>query len=201
MKVLWLAGWASDLSLWENNLKLRFPQHQHSFLNFVEASAFHDFHSYDVCIFWSLAAHFSPEATPDTHFLFINPALQFCSPPYGWNKRHLDRMISGIQKDPKTVLKSFAKQLGLNENDESTWISRALLFSTEDLITGLLTLRDKAGPTLPSDSTIFVGEKDAITPLSHQEKLWGEIKVVPLASHFPIQEVYLKEIEVELAKH
>jgi hypothetical protein len=184
----WVAGWASDLSLWQAEIQKAFPNYRHCF--FTWNATLPAGHETSVWISWSLGAQNVYQSKPMGRHIWVNPALNFCKPDHGWKPRILNRMIQALALDKNTVLENFAQGLACPE--VTTWLEHAKTIQSTDLITGLEKLRDfsHSGDLV---GAVIVGAQDQITkPIVQQE--FANISLCPHAGHWPLHPEILQSI-------
>lgn len=183
--ILWISGWASDISQWESEICARFPGHAHAYLDYRHLLPDPDtlwqrhpeLAQADHLIAWSqgtLALLRQIGHKPEhQRWTLLTPIADFCAPGIGWPRRTVQRMAKQIQSDPRTTLEQFSALMGpAAPATRAAWLDRALAYSPADLAQGLDYLADLQVP--PESIT-------ALDPARIQ-CLWGSAdQVVPPA--------------------
>lgn len=203
-KTLWIAGWASNFSLWNDQIEKEIPNIIHTYSSYSEILHREtlrkriDESAPDIIIAWSQGALslLSQEALPDgVRIILLNPVFEFCHPDLGWNPDVLRRMIAGLNLSPEKVLRDFAHNMGpAGKSEKTLWIDSALKNSVPDLISGLEQLAKGKITRIPAEYhkiiTIF-GFRDEIVPRQLTEHFAARFKSItfrPIESmdHWPL---------------
>jgi hypothetical protein len=160
MKLLWIAGWASDFNLWKNEIEELYDT-SNDFMSPHDAIET-DFKTYDLIIAWSMGVHLIPQGT-STRVLLINPAIDFCNLKLGIHPRILNRMIKGIDSKKELVLSDFATNCGFAASLKKSWLEKALQINSDQLKNGLEDLK-KLAELKFENLAILQSNEDQITP-------------------------------------
>lgn len=183
--VVWISGWASDISLWRTTIQERFSAYTHAFIDYGDllpdpeqalrqhtelAPARH-------VIAWSLGtlalwrAWGTPPST--THWTLVTPFAHFCAPSLGWPQRTVQRMARQILQNPQATLESFAQLMGpAPAQTQQQWLHNALRYTPQQLALGLEYLAQQNAFPPSSDAVQCLwGSKDQVVPSAHQQQL------------------------------
>ncbi len=206
-KWLWLPDWASDLSLWQDDLTE------------VESSASHTFVPYeamveklddlykvsglskaDVVVGWGMGAFLllqSHNKKPaEQRWILLSPYAVFCDEDSDWTATNLHFMARQMQTTTEPGLNSFAEQFEDEFGEwQDDWMDSAKKISAENLAKGITYLADhKVTEPLGDCSGIEViyGRMDRAVPPSQTLKLkdlmpGAVFKERPKAGHWPPQ--------------
>ncbi len=165
-EILWVGGWASDLSPWGGVLADLYPGHAHRFL---DAHAVLDGKAdlraeagrlpADGCLAaWSLGSLLAHQALaegwlPACRVLSICPIFEFCRDEGPWPRAAVLRMARRLAREREKVLSEFRDAAWGNspvtEGMAAAWRDRAAGYTAESLARGLECL---AGSRLASES-------------------------------------------------
>jgi len=156
MRIAWIAGWASDITPWQNEIAQRYPTAEHLFLNYADLLPNPDtlwernpaLAQVDHIVAWSmgtLALLRSCPARPATQrWTLIAPIASFCAPGIGWRHRVVELTARQLQVDPATCLANFAIRMGtISDTTRQTWEHCALRHPPEALVQGLMYLANQ----------------------------------------------------------
>jgi hypothetical protein len=185
MSLIFISGWASHPDFILEQYADLFQNQDFKIIDWT-----YDFvqnplsvHESDRIIAWSLGAHFVSQITnwQKASILLINPALDFCHPELGTPQAHLDVMIKNLTQHSEIVLKSFAKKLNFeNQNQLQSWLNHSKKYTSEQLIQGLDQLKNTANfftlitPQNPSQIRSLLSKSDQIIPFSLNSKLLSQ---------------------------
>lgn len=188
--VLWICGWASDLSPWLEEIQLRLPGH-HQILPFDQWFTKDSLPQADLILSWSLGYH-APIPSHIPH-LAICPAVDFCGPG-GWKKRIVERMIQQLDLDPRATLQAFAQNLGASLEDQERWLQNAHRMPIDLLKQGLQALQNPAPKA--QAQWILTGALDQICLRGQYSSVeTSKLKILEDCAHWPLHPHYLKFIE------
>jgi hypothetical protein len=133
-----LTGWACsnetpDLNRWKSNSV------EIDVLGFDQWWTTEKFRSNQACL-WSTAALALHRFPKGSKILLVQPAVNFCSAE-GWRTRTIERMIQNLRENPLGCLTDFGKLMGLNHEQRSLWIQKAMMMDLGQLEEGLQALR------------------------------------------------------------
>lgn len=195
---IWIAGWASDLALWQSDIATRFPTHTHVYIDYgnllPEPDALWQRHpelaSAKHIVSWSmgtLALLRSCPARPSGQaWTLVAPIADFCAEGKGWPERTVQLMARQLPSDPARTLSAFAERMGsTTELTRKAWLDRALQYSPEKLAEGLRYLATaRATPAhlqkllAPPDTLCLRGSIDSVVP-----PIQGELFPTVVPSH------------------
>ena len=206
-KWLWLPDWASDLSLWQDDLTE------------VESSADHTFVSYedmvdnlddlykipglskaDVVVGWGMGAFLllmnRKKKPAEQRWILLSPYADFCDEDSDWTVTNLHFMARQMQTTTEPGLNSFAEQFEEEFGEwQDDWMDCAKKISAEKLAKGIAYLADhRVTETLDDCSGVEViyGRMDRAVPPAQTLKLkdlmpGAVFKERPKAGHWPPQ--------------
>lgn len=197
MRIVWISGWASDISQWKTEITARFPQHAHTFLDYgdllPEPDTLWERHPglarADHIVAWSMGTlallrqvQFKPSSQ---RWTLVAPIFDFCAPDIGWSRRTVHRMASQVRVDPRATLAQFATLMGpAPPTTVAAWLERALRYTPEQLAMGLLYLAEKnaASPHQSTDGMIryLWGSSDRVVPPMQQRCLGPQAHIPPV---------------------
>ncbi|MCL2100345.1 MAG: alpha/beta hydrolase [Fibromonadales bacterium] len=180
-EITWFSGWASDVSVWEDEIYERFPNFSHRFVDYF------DLISYDeiipksgIAIGWSmgtLALLQNLDKKPlEQKWILVCPIADFCAEGC-WSLSAVRATRQGILQNTKQTLMSFSAMMGdVQKEEREKWVENAMRYSPKQLAQGLdYLMQKKVDLTLKETKNIelIFGEKDKIVPLA-QKKLFPE---------------------------
>lgn len=184
--VVWLPGWASNLQNWASELALLLPARKHSIISHADLLLYQErpweipqIQKADCVVGWSLGGAQALRAYPNLplckSLFLIAPAVWFCHPKFGWNKRILQNMQKRLAANPQKVLEDFALALGPCPLEvQKQWVTLAQIMPLAELQQGLEILMSECYVPIPphfsTNITILQGDKDSIVSLEHS--LW-----------------------------
>ena len=181
IEITWFSGWASDVSVWEDEIYERFPNFSHRFVDYF------DLISYDeiipksgIAIGWSmgtLALLQNLDKKPlEQKWILVCPIADFCAEGC-WPLSAVRATRQGILQNTKQTLMSFSAMMGdVQKEEREKWVENAMRYSPKQLAQGLdYLMQKKVDLTLKETKNIelIFGEKDKIVPLA-QKKLFPE---------------------------
>lgn len=197
--VVWVSGWASDISLWRPTIQERFSGYTHTFIDYehllpdpeLALRQHTELAQARYVIAWSLGtlALWRSIAIPQgsAQWTLITPFAHFCAPHIGWPQRTVQRMARQILQNPQATLESFAQLMGpAPAETQQRWLQRALRYSPQQLAFGLEYLAQQKATPSPSDSVHCLwGSADLVAPSAHQQQLHGfPNRIVSGAGHW-----------------
>ncbi len=180
-KWMWLSGWASDLSIWEDELSEAEAAANHEFISFSKIIENPDnlyqsipgLAKADTVVAWSLgtlALMRSASKRPQgQRWILLAPVVDFCNETSGWNSKNMMLMAKQVVKIPRSTLENFMELMGpCDEEIQKAWLNTALQMNLEKLALGLEYLKDKRVETPLADmgpTEIHFGREDqVVTP-------------------------------------
>ena|GEM_PF-2095153 len=154
----WVSGWASDISIWENEIYERFPSYSHRFIDYYDlVRADFDINpESEIVVGWSLGTlallKNLSKKIEEQKWILVCPITDFCA---CWRPAVIRA----------TTLESFAALLGDVEGKEK-WQENALRYSPEQLNAGLeFLVKTKIDLNDSLQNITFIsGTKDKIIP-------------------------------------
>lgn len=187
-KILWVAGWASDLSLWQKEIQAVWNDDEHHFLSFEDWFQKDTLilPKFDSVIYWSMGIYANPNLVHIPQQMALFPALDFCGEG-AWNPRIIKRMASQLLKNPPQVLQDFGRAMGLDALNLKKWSDRAAQMDVHLLAAGLLALLSP--PVIQSSQWLsFASKQDQICLYTQALSLKDKGKCFELdCPHFFIQ--------------
>lgn len=205
-KWVWLSGWASDLSIWEDDLSEVKSNAGHQFVSFPEViknsddlyQSIPELAKADCVVAWSLgtlALMRSAKKRPKgQRWILLAPIVDFCNEASGWPVKNVMLMAKQITKIPRSTLENFVELMGPCDDEiRENWMETALQMNSETLAFGLEYLKNNKieepledrGPT-----EIYFGREDqVVTPemvkLAVPFLPFAQIHERPKSGHFP----------------
>ena len=206
-KWLWLPDWASDLSLWQDDLTE------------VESSASHTFVPYEtmvdklddlykvpglskagVVVGWGMGAFLLlmnlKQKPAEQRWILLSPYADFCDEDSDWTATNLHFMARQMQTTTEPGLNSFAEQFEDEFGEwQDDWMDCAKKISAENLAKGITYLADHKITEPLGDCNgveVIYGRMDRAVPPSQTLKLkdlmpGAVFKERPKAGHWPPQ--------------
>ena len=187
MSLIFISGWASHPDFILEQYAELFQNQNFKIIDWT-----YDFeknpilvNEFDTIIAWSLGAHFIIQIINwhASSIILINPALDFCHPEFGTPKSQLEVMIKNLPDHSEIVLKSFAKKLSFqNQNQLQSWLNHSKKYTSEQLIQGLEQLKETANflivitPQNSSQIRSILSKSDQIIPFSLNSKLLSQVQ-------------------------
>jgi pimeloyl-ACP methyl ester carboxylesterase len=202
-EITWVSGWASDISIWEDEIYKCFPDFSHRFVDYYdllpEPDDFWDDNpkiaETGLIIGWSMGTlallrnvHKKPQ---EQKWILICPIANFCAEEC-WQPSAVRATKQGVLENSEQTLLSFSSLMGNTQKDErEKWVENALKYSPKQLATGLDYLMQKKADISPtatfSNIEIIFGEEDKIVPIA-QKKLFNntemQIKICENLGHW-----------------
>jgi len=160
----WVSGWASDISIWENEIYERFPGYSHRFIDYfdlVEADFNIEIPESEIVVGWSLGTlallKNLDKKIKEQKWILVCPIIDFCA---CWRPAVVRA----------TTLESFGKLLGDVDGKEK-WMENALRYLPEQLNAGLeFLVQTKVDLNVSHENVEFIfGTHDKIIPLQQCE--------------------------------
>ena len=196
----WISGWASDISIWEDEIYERFPNFSHCFTDYGDLIAGDDPDDFwdknprvaedGIVIGWSMGSlallrnlHKKPK---EQKWILICPIADFCTEGC-WSRAAVRATRQGILENTEQTLVSFAALMGAQKEEQKKWVENAMRYSTKQLVKGLDYLVQK--------KMDFSDFKDA----EQLELIFGEQdKVVSPAQKELFTSLNKKELRIEI---
>ena len=204
-KWIWLPDWASDLSLWEDDLTDANASASHTFVPYEKMSlALDDVYTLDGlskadtvvgwgmgCLLLMLSASKRPKGQ---NWIFLSPFADFCDEAGPWNSENLLFKAREVFQSPDVARDAFKEQFGEEYSDwPDEWADAARKMDATRLSDGLKFLASHRleGPVANSENIqVLYGRMDQdVVPamtLKLKELLPGAtFKERPKAGHWP----------------
>ncbi len=148
-KWIWLPDWASDLSLWEDDLTDACASASHTFVPYEKMSqSLEDVYEIDglskadtvvgwgmACLLLMLGASKRPKGQ---NWIFLSPYADFCDDDGPWNSENLLFKSREIFQTPDVVLDAFKEQFGEEYSEwPDEWADAARKMNAASLSEGL----------------------------------------------------------------
>lgn len=205
-KWIWFPDFASDLSLWEDDLVSVSTAANHTFVPYAEMCG-HLENLYEIpelskathVVGWGLGAlamlHSTSLRPKGQKWLLLSPFADFGSENSNWTSQNLRFMAKQAQTSLNVVLNAFDEMVQDEFGDwQEDWMNGALKMPPAAISAGLNFLADKRieseVPVDPSDVRVLYGRMDQAVPpamtLELKDFLPGvEFKERPKAGHWP----------------
>ena len=204
---VWLPDWASDLSLWQDDLTEVEPSASHTFVpyetmadNLEDPFKISGLAKADVVVGWSMGAFLllmNHKNKPTAQrWILLSPYADFCDEDSDWTETNLHFMARQMLTTVEPGLNSFAEQFEDEFGEwQDDWMDCAKKMCAEKLARGISYLADnKITETIGNskDMEILYGRMDRAVPPSQTLKLRdflpdASFKERPKAGHWPPQ--------------
>jgi len=185
-EMTWVSGWASDISIWEDEIYERFP-FSHRFVDYWDLISDCPDNFWDnnpriaesqTIVGWSMATlallrnlHKKPAGQK---WILICPIADFCGNGC-WQPSAVKATKRGILENTEQTLSNFSALMGdIPKGEMEKWIENAMRYSPEQLTIGLDYLIEKkadfaeiSGNNLNIE--LIFGKEDRIVPLAQRE--------------------------------
>ncbi len=165
--ITWISGWASDISIWEDEICERFPGYSHRFVGYSDLISSEEFvvPKSEIVVGWSMGTlvllrnlHKKPK---EQKWILVCPIADFCAAGC-WPHKAVSA----------TTPKIFSALMGkISEIEKEKWLENAMRYSPKQLALGLDYLaQNKADLTMPCQNVeLLFGKQDKIVPLAQKE--------------------------------
>lgn len=201
----WLPDWASDMSLWEDDLQNVAPSADHTFVPFEKLSATLDdiyqipgLSKATTVVGWGLGAfamlRCAASRAKGQNWILLAPYADFCDECGEWTKQNLKFMAKQTLTNPEPSLNTYAEGFENECGDwQDDWMRAAKKMDHEKLSKGLNFLADNVLTEHVADSSniqVFYGRQDVCVPPAQTLKLkpllpGATFKERPKAGHWP----------------
>jgi hypothetical protein len=203
-EVAWISGWASDISIWEDEIYERFPGFSHRFVDYFDLipnpDDFWDKNprvgEAGLVVGWSMGTlallRNLDKKQAGQRWILVCPIADFCAAGC-WPQAAVRATKQGILENTEQTLMSFSALMSENISKEKRekWMECAMRYSPKQLAAGLdyLTVRAlRATPpqqVQPPQINLLFGEKDKVVPLAQKELFEGQtVKVCENLGHW-----------------
>jgi len=165
--ITWISGWASDISIWEDEIYERFPDYKHCFLGYSDLTSSSEFvvPKSEIVVGWSMGTlvllRNLHKKQKEQKWILVCPIADFCTAGC-WPQ-------AAVQA---TTPKIFSALMGkIPENEKEKWLENAMRYSAEQLALGLNYLaQKKADLSVPCQNVeLLFGKQDRVVPLAQKE--------------------------------
>jgi len=186
-EIAWVSGWASDISIWEDEIYEHFPNFSHRFVDYLDLLSSEDIVlKSEIIVGWSmgtLALMRNLDQKPkEQRWILVCPIADFCAPGC-WSRAAVKALRLGIKvtRDylPRvaanaTSLTSFSVLFGdsVPKEKKEQWLENAMRYSPEQLVAGLDYLMQKKADLSAANVNeleFLFGAQDKIVPLAQKE--------------------------------
>ena len=201
----WLPDWASDMSLWEDDLLNVAPSADHTFISFEKLSvALDDIYQIPglskatTVVGWGLGAlamlRSAASRVDGQKWILLSPYADFCDESGEWTKQNVKFMARQCLSNPEPSLNTYAESFENECGDwQDDWMSAAKKIDRDKLSRGLNFLADcvLAEPLADSSNIqVLYGRQDVCVPPVQTLKLKAFLpnatfKERPKAGHWP----------------
>ncbi len=176
--ISWISGWASDISIWEDEIRERFPDYTHRFVGYSDLISSEEFvvPKSEIVIGWSMGTlallrnlHKKPK---EQKWILVCPIADFCAAGC-W-----PRVVMKIATNcwPQAVVRAmtpkiFSALMGkIPKIEKEKWLENAMRYSPKQLALGLdYLVQKKADLTVPCQNvSLLFGKRDKIVPLAQK---------------------------------
>ena len=204
-KWMWLPDWASDLSLWEDDLTDADASASHLFVPYEKMAAHLDnvygidgLSKADTVVGWGLGALLlmlgESKRPKAQNWILLSPFADFCDPDGPWNSENLLFKAREMSGSRNVALNAFKEQFGEEYSDwPDEWMEAAMQMNAEPLANGLrfLTQNRVKAPLKNSDGIqVLYGrmDQDVIPAMTLKLKDFlpnATFKERPKSGHWP----------------
>jgi len=182
----WVSGWASDISIWENEIYEHF-QFSHRFVDYWDLISNDPDNFWDknpriaesqTIVGWSIATlallrnlHKKPSWQK---WILVCPIADFCGEGC-WQPSVVKATKRGILENTEQTLIGFCAMMGnVPKEEKEKWVENAMRYSPEQLATGLDYLMEKKADFAKISGNglnieLIFGEEDRIVPIAQKE--------------------------------
>jgi hypothetical protein len=190
-EITWVSGWASDISIWENEIYEHFP-FSHRFVDYWDLISDYPDSFWDnnpriaksqTIVGWSIGTlallRNLHKKSVWQKWILICPIADFCGDGC-WQLSALRATKRGILENTEQTLFSFSALMGdVQKEERKKWVENAMRYSPEQLAAGLdYLIEKKADFTEISSSGLNIelvfGKEDRVVPLA-QKKLFAPL--------------------------
>jgi hypothetical protein len=197
-EIAWVGGWASDVSVWEDEIYESFPGYSHRFIDYFDLlpnpDDFWDNNprvaEAGLVVGWSLGTlallRNLQKKPSEQKWILICPIANFCADGC-WPQSAVRATRQGVLENTEQTLMAFSALMGEAPSEKrERWLRNALKYSPEQLAQGLdyLMQRHFDYAQCPDGNVeFFFGEKDKVVPLA-QKELFPNAKVCGNLGHW-----------------
>lgn|SRR5574344_2005590 len=174
-KWTWLSGFASDLSVWEDDFASAAPDAEHTFISYADVvkhfkdpfAAFPGLAAADVVVGWDIGALSllrSQAARPaGQKWILLAPPVNFCHPQNGWPRKNVLMMSREVLKNPRDVVENCFEYMGpCEESIHDEWLEHSVKVPADLLSKSFEYLADSTfeEPVPVNDTDVYFGKED-----------------------------------------
>jgi len=174
-EIAWVSGWASDISMWENEIYERFPNYSHRFVDYFDLLPEPNIGKAGLIVGWSMGTlvllknlH---KISNEQKLVLVCPIADFCAEGC-WLLSAVKATKQGILQNTEQTLMSFSALMGnVEKENREKWVENAMRYTPKQLAAGLdYLMQNKADISeLGSNAKLLFGEQDKIVPLAQKE--------------------------------
>jgi len=160
-EIAWVSGWASDISIWEDEIYEHFPNYSHRFIDYYNlvSADFDIVPESEIVVGWSLGTlallNNLSKKIKEQKWILVCPITNFCA--------HWPPAVVRA-----TTPKSFCTMLGdVPKEEKEKWLENAMRYSPEQLRAGLdFLIETKIAQNVEPDNylSLHFGTEDKIVP-------------------------------------
>ncbi|GHV13760.1 hypothetical protein AGMMS49938_08780 [Fibrobacterales bacterium] len=199
-QIAWVSGWASDISLWEDDIYSAFPNFSHRFIDYFDLIPNPDdfwdnnprIAESEIVLGWSMGTlallRNLHKKSAEQKWILLCPIADFCAKGC-WSVSALRATKNAILDETtpnatEKALSLFAELMGTKGDENERWVENALRYTPEQLATGLAYLEKQIAPLSSAVTNLSSSVNANIegTEFRNVELIFAELdKVVPLA--------------------
>jgi len=188
-EIAWVSGWASDISLWENEIYERFPNFSHRFVDYFDLLPEPNIGKAGLVVGWSMGTlvlmRNLHKISNEQKLILVCPIADFCAEGC-WSLSAVRATKQGVLQNTEQTLMSFSALMGnMERDDREKWVENAMRYTPKLLAEGLdYLMQNKADVSeLGSNVKLIFGEQDKIVPLA-QKKLFSAHSEIINSGHW-----------------
>ncbi|MDR3002129.1 MAG: hypothetical protein LBU89_12810 [Fibromonadaceae bacterium] len=189
-EVTWVSGWASDVSIWEDEIYERFSNFSHRFVDYFDLISCEEITSKSgIVVGWSMGTLMLLQSLAkkpaEQKWILVCPIADFCAEGC-WPLSAVRATKQGILQNTEQTLMSFSAMMGdVQKEEREKWVENAMRYSPKQLAQGLdYLMQKKADLTVPHQNVEFIfGAQDKIVPLA-QKELFPSGKISENSGHW-----------------
>ncbi|GBU25745.1 hypothetical protein R83H12_02400 [Fibrobacteria bacterium R8-3-H12] len=174
-EIAWISGWASDISLWENEIYERFPNFSHRFVDYFDLFPEPNIGDAGLVVGWSMGTlvllRNLHKISKEQKLILVCPIADFCAKGC-WSLSAVRTTKQGILQNTEQTLMSFSALMGnVKKEEREKWVENAMRYAPKHLADGLDYLMQKKADisALGSNAKLIFGEQDKVVPLAQKE--------------------------------
>jgi len=183
-EIAWVSGWASDISLWENEIYERFPDFSHRFVDYFDLLSEPNIGKAGFVVGWSMGTlvllRNLHKISNEQKLILVCPIADFCAKGC-WSLSAVRATKQGILQNTEQTLMSFSALMGnMEREDREKWVENAMRYAPKLLAEGLDYLMQNKADTseLGSNVKLLFGEQDKIVPLAQKELFSANSEII-----------------------